>query len=155
MSESKRRRLPDERQSITLRFEIGDNKGFLTVGMYPDGSPGEIFITMSKEGSTLSGMLDSLAVMISIALQHGAPIEAIVGKLACVKYEPCGVTNHKCIKVADSITDFIARFLGMKFIDLETLERMGIKLQCRDCDGAVEIDGKKYSCIAARRTRSD
>jgi len=146
--ESVRRRLPDERESLTLRFEVAGNKGFLTVGMYPDKTPGEIFITMSKEGSTMSGLLDSFAVTTSMALQHGVPVEAIVAKLACVKYEPSGMTNHECIKMADSITDFIARYLGMKFVDLDTLERAGVKTQCHNCDKAVWHGNKKYSCIA-------
>jgi ribonucleoside-diphosphate reductase alpha chain len=152
MPQSIRKRLPDERASITHRFEIGGNKGFITVGMYPDKTLGEVFIVMSKEGSTLSGLLDTVAVMISMALQHGTPIEAVVGKLANVKYEPAGMTNNPCIKTADSITDYIGRYLGMKFVDLATLERVGVKTQCHDCDKTVERDGKKYSCIAALLT---
>lgn len=150
MSEqSVRRKLPDERASITHRFEISGNKGFLTVGMYPDKTPGEVFIVMSKEGSTLSGLLDSVAIMMSMALQHGTPVASIVGKLACVKYEPTGLTNNPCIKVADSITDYIARYLGMKFVDLDTLESAGVKTQCHECDKTIEHNGKRYSCIAA------
>lgn len=105
------------RNSIVHEFEIGEIKCFLNVGMYPNGQPGELFITISKEGSTLSGALDSLAAIVSIALQHGVPLEAIVHKLAYQRFEPSGHVTNEHIEYAYSIVDYIFRWLGHAFIE--------------------------------------
>ncbi|MCX7984561.1 MAG: vitamin B12-dependent ribonucleotide reductase [Bacteroidetes bacterium] len=111
-----RRRLPDERQSITHKFSIAGHEGYITVGMFEDGSPGEIFITMSKEGSTISGLMDSLATAVSIALQYGVPLKVLVDKFSHARYEPSGFTNNPDIPIAKSISDYIFRWLGKKFL---------------------------------------
>ena len=114
-----RRKLPDERQSMTHKFSIAGHEGYITVGLYPDGQPGELFITMAKEGSTLSGVMDSFACALSIALQYGVPLKIYVDKLSHVRFEPSGWTNNPEIPVAKSIVDYIFRWLGAKFISPE------------------------------------
>lgn len=111
-----RRRLPDERHSITHKFSIAGHEGYITVGMYEDGTPGEIFITMSKEGSTISGLMDSFATAISLALQYGVPLKVLVDKFAHARYEPSGYTTNRSIPIAKSITDYIFRWLALKFL---------------------------------------
>jgi ribonucleoside-diphosphate reductase alpha chain len=114
-----RRRLPDERQSITHKFSIAGHEGYITVGMFEDGMPGEVFITMSKEGSTISGMMDSFATSISIALQYGVPLKVLVDKFSHARFEPSGFTNNPEIPIAKSISDYIFRWLGLKFLPKE------------------------------------
>ena len=121
-----RRKLPDERASITHKFDIQGHEGYITVGMFQDGSPGEIFVKMAKEGSTLSGMVDSFAIMVSLALQYGVPLEAMVSKFAHVRFEPSGYTSNKEIPIAKSIVDYIFRWLASKFYDDEAKEAIGI-----------------------------
>ena len=111
-----RRKLPDERQSITHKFSIAGHEGYLTVGMYEDRTPGEIFLTMSKEGSTISGLMDAFATAISMALQYGVPLQTLVDKFAHTRFEPSGYTNHPEIRFAKSIMDYIFRWLGTKFL---------------------------------------
>ncbi len=112
-----RRKLSDERQSITHKFSIAGHEGYLTVGMYDDGSPGEIFLTMSKEGSTISGLMDAFATAISLALQYGVPLQTLVDKFGHTRFEPSGVTNNPDIRFAKSIMDYIFRWLGSKFLN--------------------------------------
>ena len=114
-----RRKLPDEREAITHKFSIGGHEGYITVGMYEDGSPGEIFIAMAKEGSTISGLMDSLAVAISLTLQYGVPLKFLVDKFAHVRFEPSGWTGNRQIPYAKSIVDYIFRWLGVKFLGPE------------------------------------
>jgi ribonucleoside-diphosphate reductase alpha chain len=114
-----RRHLPDERESITHKFSIAGHEGYITVGMFEDRTPGELFITMSKEGSTISGLMDSLATSISIALQYGVPLKVLVDKFSHARYEPAGFTNNPDIPIAKSISDYIFRWLGKKFIKEE------------------------------------
>ncbi|HEY6952286.1 MAG TPA: vitamin B12-dependent ribonucleotide reductase [Bacteroidota bacterium] len=111
-----RRRLPDERVSITHKFSIAGHEGYITVGMFEDGTPGELFVTMSKEGSTISGMMDSFATAISISLQYGVPLKVLVDKFSHARYEPAGFTNNPDIPIAKSISDYIFRWLGKKFM---------------------------------------
>jgi len=112
-----RRKLPDERASITHKFSIAGHEGYITVGMYEDGTPGEIFLTMSKEGSTISGLMDSFATAISLALQYGVPLPTLVDKFAHARFEPSGITNNENIRFAKSIMDYIFRWLGSKFLN--------------------------------------
>ena len=112
-----RRRLQDERSSITHKFSIAGHEGYITVGMFEDATPGEVFITMSKEGSTVSGLMDSLATSISIALQYGVPLRVMVDKFSHARYEPSGFTNNSDIPIAKSISDYIFRWLGKKFLN--------------------------------------
>ncbi|MEM9663529.1 MAG: vitamin B12-dependent ribonucleotide reductase [Bacteroidota bacterium] len=112
-----RKRLPDERPSITHKFSIAGHEGYLTIGLYPDTNrPGEIFITMAKQGSTLAGVMDAFATSISIALQYGVPLEDLCQKFSHMRFEPSGFTNNKQIPIAKSITDYIFRYLSLKFL---------------------------------------
>jgi ribonucleoside-diphosphate reductase alpha chain len=113
---AKRRRLPDERKSITHKFSVAGHDGYITVGMYDDGTPGEIFIVMAKAGSTLSGVMDSFATAVSLGLQHGVPLELYVSKFAHVRFEPHGFTKNSDIPIAKSIVDYLFRWLGIKFL---------------------------------------
>jgi ribonucleoside-diphosphate reductase alpha chain len=111
-----RHRLPDERLSITHKFNIGGHEGYLTVGLYKDGMPGEIFITMAKEGSTVSGLMDSFACAVSIGLQHGVPLKLLCEKFAHTRFEPSGWSNNPDIGYAKSIMDYIFRWLQLRFL---------------------------------------
>lgn len=111
-----RRKLPDERQSITHKFVIGNHEGYIHVGLYPDGTPGELFITMSKEGSTISGLMDSFATAVSLGLQYGVPLRSIVDKFSRARFEPSGWSGHEAIGHASSVLDYIARWLELKFL---------------------------------------
>lgn len=112
-----RRRLPAERHAYTHKFSIAGHEGYITVGLYEDNTPGEVFITMSKEGSTLSGMMDAFATSISIALQYGVPLKVLVDKFSHMRFEPSGFTQNPDIPIAKSICDYIFRWLGLKFLD--------------------------------------
>jgi ribonucleoside-diphosphate reductase alpha chain len=114
-----RRKLPDERRAVTHKFSIGGHEGYITVGMYDDGSPGEIFITMAKEGSTISGLMDAFATAISFNLQYGVPLKFLVDKFAHVRFEPSGWTGNQQIPYAKSIMDYIFRWLGARFLGPE------------------------------------
>jgi len=119
---AQRRKLPDERKSITHKFAIGGHEGYIIVGMYKEGNPGEIFIKMAKEGSTLSGFMDGLALSISIGLQYGVPLKGIVDKLTNTRFEPSGYTENPNIRYSSSVLDYIARWLGGKFLSSEYLK---------------------------------
>jgi len=120
-----RRKLPSERQSITHKFSVGGHEGYITVGMYEDGTPGEIFIKMSKEGSTLSGFMDGFALSVSIGLQYGVPLKALVDKFINTRFEPSGYTGHRSIPYAKSVLDYIGRWLGGRFISADYLTHNG------------------------------
>jgi len=114
-----RRRLPDERNAVTHKFSISGHEGYITVGLYEDGTPGEIFITMSKEGSTISGLMDGFATAISLALQYGVPLKVLVDKFSHMRFEPSGFTNSKEVPIAKSVLDYIFRWMGLKFLPRE------------------------------------
>src|ERR1700752_3786308 len=120
-----RRKLPSERSSITHKFSIGGHEGYITVGMYETGEPGEIFIKMAKEGSTLSGFMDGFALSVSIGLQYGVPLKALVDKFINTRFEPAGYTGHPAIPYAKSVLDYIARWLGGPFISPDYLTHNG------------------------------
>jgi len=111
-----RRKLPDERRAITHKFSIGGHEGYLTVGMYEEGLPGEIFITMAKEGSTVSGLMDSFATAVSLALQYGVPLKVLCDKFSHSRFEPSGWTPNPEIRMAKSVMDYIFRWLAIKFL---------------------------------------
>jgi ribonucleoside-diphosphate reductase alpha chain len=111
-----RHKLSDERMSLTHKFSIGGHEGYLTVGLYPNGQPGELFITMAKEGSTVSGLMDSFALAVSMALQHGVPLRLLVDKFAHTRFEPSGWTQNQEIGFAKSIMDYIFRWLELRFL---------------------------------------
>jgi ribonucleoside-diphosphate reductase alpha chain len=114
-----RRKLPDERRSITHKFSIGGHEGYITAGMYDDGSPGEIFISMAKEGSTISGLMDAFATAVSFNLQYGVPLKFLVDKFSHLRFEPSGWTGNPQVPYAKSIMDYIFRWLGAKFLGPE------------------------------------
>ncbi|MBU0540590.1 vitamin B12-dependent ribonucleotide reductase [Patescibacteria group bacterium] len=126
VSTPRRRRLPDERKSLTHKFQIGSHEGFITVGLYDDGTAGEVFINMNKEGSTLSGLMDAFAISVSIGLQYGVPLKILVNKFSHVRFEPSGFTTNPNIRVAKSIVDYIFRWLGLKFLSPEERRNLGI-----------------------------
>jgi ribonucleoside-diphosphate reductase alpha chain len=121
-----RRKLPAERQALTHRFEIGGHEGYITVGLYEDGTPGEIFVKMAKEGSTVSGLTDSFAIAVSFALQYGVPLDFLVNKFAHMRFEPQGFTRNPEIPIAKSIVDYIFRWLGSRFLSVEKQTEIGI-----------------------------
>jgi ribonucleoside-diphosphate reductase alpha chain len=124
----RRRRLPDERQSITHKFDIVGHEGYITVGLYDDNQPGELFLTMAKEGSTISGFADAFAQAISYALQYGVPLQDLVDKFSHVRFEPAGMTKNPDIRFAKSIVDYIFRWLAVKFLSPEAQFRAGVNV---------------------------
>jgi ribonucleoside-diphosphate reductase alpha chain len=165
-----RRKLPDERSSITHKFSIGGHEGYITVGLFEDGTPGELFITMAKEGSTISGLMDSFATAVSYALQYGVPLKFFVDKFSHVRFEPSGWTGNPHVPYAKSIMDYIFRWLGAKFLGSEyALNEAGDtpKLRptepepqqalpfetafadaplCSECGGLMTRNGSCYKC---------
>jgi ribonucleoside-diphosphate reductase alpha chain len=117
-----REKMPIERASVTHKFSVGGHEGYITVGMYEDGRPGEIFIKMSKEGSTLSGVMDGLALTVSLGLQYGVPLKVFVDKLVNTRFEPSGITANPSIRFVSSVLDYIARWLGGRFISPDYLK---------------------------------
>ena len=118
--------MPATRQSITHKFEVAGHEGYLTVGIYDDGGPGEMFITMAKEGSTVSGLMDTLATMTSIALQYGVPLRDLVSKFTHVRFEPSGFTGNPEVPIAKSIVDYIFRWMGSRFLSKDDRDALGI-----------------------------
>jgi ribonucleoside-diphosphate reductase alpha chain len=123
-----REKMPVERASVTHKFSVGGHEGYITVGMYEDNRPGEIFIKMSKEGSTLSGVMDGLALTISLGLQYGVPLKVFVDKLLNTRFEPSGITANPNIRFVSSVLDYIARWLGGRFISADYLKLNGEQL---------------------------
>ncbi len=138
-----RRRLPEERQAVTHRFEVGGHEGYITVGLYEDGTPGEIFLTMAKEGSTISGLMDSFATAVSLALQYGVPLPALVDKFSHMRFDPQGYTRNPEIPIAKSTMDYIFRWLGSRFLPWED----------RDALGLIRRDGTEPGEVPAVDTR--
>ena len=126
---TKRHKLPAERNSITHKFSVGGHEGYITVGMYQDGHPGEIFIKMAKEGSTLSGIMDAFALSVSISLQYGVPLRALVDKFVNSRFEPSGYTGNPRIRYAKSVVDYLGRWLGGKFISADYLDQEGAAVE--------------------------
>jgi ribonucleoside-diphosphate reductase alpha chain len=143
-----RRRMPVERQSITHKFSIGGHEGYITAGVYEDGSVGEIFLTdVGKEGSTLRGMMNSFATAISIALQYGVPLETLVQKFAYMRFDPEGITQNSEIPFAKSMPDYIMRWLASRFLDTDVQEELGIL--------TPEVRARKMAEEAATAVGSD
>src|SRR5687768_4358291 len=121
-----RRRLADERASITHKFNVGGHEGYLTIGLYEDGTPGEIFLRMAKEGSTISGLMDSFATAVSLALQYGVPLKDLVNKFSHLRFEPAGFTGNRDIPMAKSLVDYIFRYMATKFMSQAEKDGVGI-----------------------------
>jgi len=122
---AQREKMPVERASVTHKFSVGGHEGYITVGMYEDGRPGEVFIKMAKEGSTLSGVMDGLALTISLGLQYGVPLKVFVDKLLNTRFEPSGITPNPNIRFVSSVLDYIARWMGGRFISSDYLKLNG------------------------------
>ena len=136
-SQPVRRKLPDERQAITHKFDIAGHEGYITVGLYEDGSPGEIFLVMAKEGSTISGFADAFAQAISYALQYGVPLQALVDKFSHARFEPSGLTKNPDVRLAKSIVDYIFRWMATKFLSQTAQYRAGVNLREETDDNKV------------------
>ena len=121
-----RRRLPDDRAALTHKFSVGGQEGYITVGLYEDGSPGEVFVKMSKQGSTVSGLMDSVAIAWSMALQHGVPVESLIAKYIDHRFEPSGFTGNPRIPMARSVVDYLARWMASKFLSEEDQRIAGV-----------------------------
>src|SRR5881397_2990811 len=121
-----RRKLPDERKAVTHKFDIAGHEGYLTVGLYEDGTPGELFVTMAKEGSTISGLMDAFATQTSYALQFGVPLKFMVDKFSHMRFEPSGFTKNKEIPIAKSIVDYIFRWMASHFLPEEEQDEVGV-----------------------------
>ena len=175
-----RRHLPDERRALTHHFSIAGQEGYLTVGVYEDGLPGEIFITMAKQGSTISGLMDSFATAVSLALQYGVPLDVLCAKLTHVRFEPSGWSGNPKIGYAKSIVDYIFRWLELKFITgdqgelfkalpmpthptadandtdpvgaLGELIQMGDSPACNICGSLMVRSGTCYRCLTCGST---
>ena len=132
-----RERLPDERKAITHHFSVGGHDGYVTVGLYPDGRPGELFFRVTKEGSTVNGLMDSLGISMSMALQYGVPLKDLVRKLAHLRFEPAGATNNARIRFAKSIPDYVARWLALEFLTEDERRAIGL-------EGAAEGNGNGH-----------
>ncbi len=140
-----RRKLPAERRSITHKFSIVGHEGYITVGMYDDGQPGEIFLVMAKEGSTISGLMDSFATAISLALQYGVELKVLVDKFSHVRFEPSGVTGNPEVPIAKSIVDYIFRWLAAKFMPHDEQVKAGVHVA--DNGGATKGNGSGPAVI--------
>jgi len=124
-----RRKLPDERQALTHKFDIAGHEGYITVGLFDDGMPAEIFLRMAKEGSTISGFADAFAQAISYALQYGVPLQVLVDKFSHARFEPSGMTKNPEVRFAKSIVDYIFRWMATKFLSTEAQFRAGVNMR--------------------------
>ncbi|MDQ3996578.1 MAG: vitamin B12-dependent ribonucleotide reductase, partial [Gemmatimonadota bacterium] len=121
-----RRRLPLDRTEIGRKFQVGDYEGYIHVGLYDDGTPGDIFVDIAKEGTALAGLMNSFMISVSLGLQYGVPLEVYVSKFAHMRFEPSGLTNDPDIRVAKSIVDYVFRWMGKKFLDADKQQELGI-----------------------------
>ncbi len=121
-----RRRLPDDRTEVGRKFKVGDYEGYIHVGLFEDGTPGDIFVDIAKEGTTLAGLMNSFMISVSLGLQYGVPLDVYVSKFSHMRFEPSGLTNDADIRVAKSIVDYIFRWMGKKFLSADQQEEAGI-----------------------------
>jgi len=140
-----RKRLPKQRPSRTTSFRVGDIEGYLTAGSYPDDGLGEIFVNVSKQGSTLSGVMDAFSIAVSVGLQYGVPLEALVSKFTNMIFEPNGMTDDPDIRIAQSLVDYLARRLAIDYLDVETRHALGIKTTA---ERTAEVNGTAEPVLA-------
>jgi ribonucleoside-diphosphate reductase alpha chain len=140
---ARRVKLPDERKAITHKFSVNGHEGYITVGLYDNGQPGEIFLTMAKQGSTVSGLVDAFATAISISLQYGVPLRTLVDKFSHTRFEPAGFTTNPEIPIAKSITDYIFRWLASKFLSTEEQRQVGVILRDLPPDAEAQVAGER------------
>ena len=145
-----RRRLPDERAAITHKFDIAGHEGYITVGLFEDGTPGEIFLVMAKEGSTISGFADAFAQAVSYALQYGVPLQVLVDKFSHVRFEPSGRTRNRDVVIAKSIVDYIFRWMATKFLSAEAQFHAGVNVPAGEPGGDAEAAARVDGAAAAR-----
>ncbi|MEA3249568.1 MAG: vitamin B12-dependent ribonucleotide reductase [Patescibacteria group bacterium] len=156
-----RRRLPDERKSVTHKFSVAGHEGYITIGLYDDGSPGEMFIRMAKGGSVISGLIDAFATTTSIALQYGVPLKVLVNKFVHLRFEPSGFTSNPNIRIAKSIIDYIFRWMALKFLPLEDQMAVGINMDVQTLadagreDVAASIDKEVLERLPSTPSGSD
>ena len=121
-----RRRLPEDRTEVGRKFRVGEYEGYIHVGLFDDGTPGDIFVDIAKEGTALAGLMNSFMISVSLGLQYGVPLDVYVGKFSHMRFEPSGPTNDPDIRVAKSIVDYIFRWMGKKFLTIDQQEELGI-----------------------------
>lgn len=143
-----RHRLPDERAGLTHKFNVAGHEGYLTIGLYPNGIPGEIFIQMAKEGSAVSGLMDGVALLTSLCLQYNVPLELLVEKFKGSRFLPQGVTNNPAIANASSVLDYIFRYLELKFCQPDAADKFAAGLPLAETEPALAHAGKVISEIA-------
>jgi ribonucleoside-diphosphate reductase alpha chain len=149
LARPERKRLPRTRPSITTKFEVGDSKGYITASSYPDDGIGEIFLKTSKQGSTLSGVMDAFSIAISIGLQYGVPLDAFVGKFINMKFEPSGMTNDPDIRFASSLVDYVFRRLALDHLPEDKREALGIRsIEERTAAVKAEVEEKTLPAAA-------
>ncbi|MGB6688276.1 MAG: hypothetical protein WBE76_10575 [Terracidiphilus sp.] len=168
--DANRHRLPDERPAITHHFAVGGHEGYLTVGLYPNGQPGEIFIRMAKEGSTIAGLMECFGAVVSVSLQHGVPLPVLCDKLSHTRFEPSGWTGSAELGYAKSIMDYLFRWLELRFLSgtqltlfsasgnrgadesgkVVPISSQGIETgdapACRSCGALMSPNGNRYVC---------
>jgi ribonucleoside-diphosphate reductase alpha chain len=158
-----RRRLPQDCRSLRHKFDIAGHEGYIHVGQYEDGTPGELFIKIAKEGSTIAGLMDTIGILTSMAMQYGVPLEVLVNKFSHVRFEPSGFTKNPEIPIAKSLIDYIFRFLGTRFLNAEQRSEMGLGSveagaldstvaqadapSCSDCGAIMIRNGSCYKCL--------
>jgi ribonucleoside-diphosphate reductase alpha chain len=124
-----RRMMPVERNEIGRKFKVGEYEGYIHVGLFPEGDPGDVFVDIAKEGTTLAGLMNAFMIAVSVGIQYGVPLEVFVSKFAHMRFEPSGITNDPDIRIAKSIPDYIFRWMGKRFLDAETQAELGIMSQ--------------------------
>jgi ribonucleoside-diphosphate reductase alpha chain len=141
----RRRRIPDDRVEVGRKFRVGDYEGYIHVGLFDDGTPGDIFVDIAKEGTTLAGLMNSFMISVSLGLQYGVPLEVYVSKFSHMRFEPSGMTNDPDIRAAKSIVDYIFRWMGKKFLTVDQQEEVGIlspEVRARLAQSYNALEGK-------------
>ena len=151
-----RKTMPIERMEIGRKFQVGEYEGYIHVGLFPDGTPGDVFVDIAKEGTTLAGLMNALMISVSLGLQYGVPLDVYVSKFSHMRFEPSGLTNDPDIRVAKSLVDYIFRWLGKKFLDADTQAELGImsaevraRLQGQPAEAEPLADGTMYGDLVA------
>ena len=160
--EPMRRMMPIERNEIGRKFQVGEYEGYIHVGLFPDGRPGDVFVDIAKEGTTLAGLMNAFMISVSLGLQYGVPLEVYVSKFSHMRFEPSGLTNDPDIRVAKSLVDYIFRWLGKKFLDADQQAELGImsaevraRLQGQYAAANPTADGSGYAASATRRASAE
>jgi ribonucleoside-diphosphate reductase alpha chain len=152
---TQRRRLPDDRVEVGRKFRVGEYEGYIHVGLFEDGTPGDIFVDIAKEGTTLAGLMNSFMISVSLGLQYGVPLEVYVSKFAHMRFEPSGMTNDPDIRAAKSIVDYIFRWMGKKFLSTDQQEEIGIlspEVRARLAQSYAVLEGKAEAPTAPLET---